>query len=416
MQRMTYRIRFLTPAFLGNAEQSGQWRTPPFKALLRQWWRVVRAERHGFRIDVAAMRRDEGRLFGNAWLDGDFRKSAVRLRLSTWNDGRATGEQWWFDHADHVSHANSRPDPRRTTARRETGENAAIRHPEVGREGRSIDPLLYLGYGPLVFRQEGTVLKNNAAIQAGETAELSIAAPRAETDDLRAALALMNAYGTVGGRSRNGWGSLAIEPLDGTSGSDAVHTAPLADEGDIIRGCIRPWDDALKLDWPHAIGRDGAGPLVWRTAESYADWKALMRDLAILKIGLRTMFVFPNSRPPHDRPQDRHWLSYPVTKHKHRIWERKNLRLPNSLRFKVRPDHDDPKRLSGVIFHVPCLPPAEFGPDERAIKGVWTRSHRLLDELTYLPAERGYGMIDDGERRRTLKRSLDSLTLARSPE
>ena len=30
MQRMTYRIRFLTPAFLGNAEQSGQWRTPPF--------------------------------------------------------------------------------------------------------------------------------------------------------------------------------------------------------------------------------------------------------------------------------------------------------------------------------------------------------------------------------------------------
>ena len=204
MQPMTYRIRFLTPAFLGNAEQSGQWRAPPFKALLRQWWRVVWAANHGYPEDTAEMRQDEGRLFGNAWIKDDFHKSAVRLRLSTWNGGRATGERWRFDHDDRASHASRRPDNRRTTGRRETDGNAAIRHPEVG---RSIDPLLYLGYGPLVFKG-CTVLKSNAAIQAGETAELSIAAPRAEIDDLRAALALMDAYGTVGGRSRNGWGAV----------------------------------------------------------------------------------------------------------------------------------------------------------------------------------------------------------------
>ena len=94
MQRMKFLITFLTPAFLGNAEQNGQWRTPPFKALLRQWWRVVWAERHGFRCDIAAMRHDEGRLFGNAWLDGDFRRSAVRMRLSRWTDGSLVREQW----------------------------------------------------------------------------------------------------------------------------------------------------------------------------------------------------------------------------------------------------------------------------------------------------------------------------------
>ncbi len=49
MRQMKYRIEFLTPAFLGNAEQSGQWRAPPFKALLRQWWRVVWAQRHRFK-------------------------------------------------------------------------------------------------------------------------------------------------------------------------------------------------------------------------------------------------------------------------------------------------------------------------------------------------------------------------------
>lgn len=38
MHLCTYQLRFQTPAFLGNAQQQGQWRTPPFKALLRQWW------------------------------------------------------------------------------------------------------------------------------------------------------------------------------------------------------------------------------------------------------------------------------------------------------------------------------------------------------------------------------------------
>ncbi len=29
MNKLEYTVRFVTPAFLGNAEQKGQWRTPP---------------------------------------------------------------------------------------------------------------------------------------------------------------------------------------------------------------------------------------------------------------------------------------------------------------------------------------------------------------------------------------------------
>lgn len=36
MQRHSYHLHFQTPAFLGNASQNAQWRTPPIKALLRQ--------------------------------------------------------------------------------------------------------------------------------------------------------------------------------------------------------------------------------------------------------------------------------------------------------------------------------------------------------------------------------------------
>ena len=398
MLRMKYRIRFLTPAFLGNAEQSGQWRTPPFKALLRQWWRVVWAERHGFPEDSAAMRRDEGRLFGNAWLDNDFRKSAVRMRLSRWTDGSLTKDQWGHQEID-----------------------GKVRHPEVKQR---VGPLLYLGYGPLKIepvkkpgghREYPTVLKGNAAIQAGESADLAIAAPESDADDIRTAMALMDTYGTVGGRSRNGWGSFAVESLNGAPGSDAARTvSPVVDRNAVNR-CVRPWDEALDLDWPHAVGRDDTGPLVWRTAESYDDWKRLMRDLAILKIGLRTMFAFPHSGPPHQRPLDRHWLSYPITRHRTKQWDG-NVRLPNSLRFKVRPAPEDHKRLRGVVFHVPCLPPAHFRPNRGDIERVWLTTHELLDELTHPREQRGYKMISDDRRMAELKPSLDRLTLERTPE
>ena len=41
MQKLEYELSFLTPAFLGNAAQAGQWRTPPIKTLIRQWWRMA---------------------------------------------------------------------------------------------------------------------------------------------------------------------------------------------------------------------------------------------------------------------------------------------------------------------------------------------------------------------------------------
>jgi len=368
MQTPHYRLTFTTPAFLGNAEQDGQWRTPPFKALLRQWWRVAYAADHQFDVDLAAMRRDEGLLFGNAWLShregnhevADYRKSLVRLRLDDWSPGKL--KQW-------------------------PAGDSKVTHPEVTNHGGQAVPVgsqLYLGYGPLVFRGGATALKANAAIQAAEVATLSFAYPTSHgSPELRAlcednapriqrTLWLMDRYGTIGGRSRNGWGSFSLEPLNGTA---ALARAP----------ALRDWRQALALDWPHALGEDEQGPLVWQTSP-FDDWKRLMRELAIIKIGLRTQFPFRtgNNAP---RPEDRHWLSHPVTKHNVKGWHQG--RLPNSLRFKVRPAPGEPKKLVGVIFHVPCLPPADFHPDRAAIEGVWRRVHAFLDaparHLTRIP-------------------------------
>jgi CRISPR-associated protein Cmr1 len=348
MKSLLYEIRFTNPAFLGDAEQSGRWRTPPFKAQLRQWWRIAYAAAKNFNVNPEQMRREEGLLFGNAWLEGEFCKSEVRLRLSNWNRGSLNKTKWPAD--------------------------AGVIHPEVtSRDGKPVPvgSSLYLGYGPLTYdtKAHATGLKGNAAIQADEVAQLSVAFPAAPDDGptsgnaarIERALWLMDRYGAMGGRSRNGWGSYSLRRADG--GGEAADELPL-----------RRWQDCLDRDWPHAIGRDERGPLIWQTPP-FDDWQSMMKRLAEIKIGLRTQFSFaPGKDAPS--PEPRHWLAYPVTHHSVRPWGN-NARLPNTLRFKVRPTAGS--KLVGVIFHVPCMAPAGFAPERAVIEDVWRRVNGYLD-------------------------------------
>lgn len=332
-QQLEYQLKFLTPAFLGNAEQSGQWRTPPIKALLRQWWRVAVAENMNY--DVNAIRKREGELFGVAADGGESRKSLVRIRLSRWEEGKL--KSW--------------------------SSKGNAYHPEVGEAGRNVDASLYLGFGPLEYKRDtrATGIKNNAAIQHGEEATLRLAFPAAYARELETTLWLMERYGTLGGRSRNGWGSFSL--------TSANEVTP------VLSGAlpVSDWQAALQTDWPHAIGKDDK-PLIWQTG-ACNDWQAVMKQLAEVKIGLRTQFLFRTGRNA-PAPESRHWLSYPVTNHSVKNWGN-NSRLSNSLRFKVRQDKDG--RLRGVIFHVPCKPPRQFGSDAATLQTVWQQVHRYLD-------------------------------------
>ncbi|MGQ9634948.1 MAG: RAMP superfamily CRISPR-associated protein [Bryobacteraceae bacterium] len=333
-------VQFLTPAFLGGAFQKDQWRTPPFKALLRQWWRVVYAASRNFNVDVLAMREEEGKLFGNAWLEKEVNgrqqsaasRSLVRLRLSAWKDG---SQKIW-------------PNARAQT----------VRHPEVP---KPVDAHLYLGYGPLTY-EGGTALKSKSCIGAGESAKLCLAFPTQHESVLLQTLRLIHLYGAAGGRSRNGWGSISLTDC-------AWPKAELR---------LRDWQEALDRDWPHCIGSDKHGALIWAT-KPFDNWVPLMRTLAEIKIGLRTQFGFPSGERAPTRPYDRHWLAYPVTNHPVPAWGNQ-ARLPNSLRFRVRSSPNDPKQLIGVIFHMPCLPPPAFRPNRVDIVRVWQRVHKFLDQ------------------------------------
>lgn len=330
MNKIECTVRFLTPAFLGDANQNGAWRTPPFKAQLRQFWRMVMASKGKQYDDI---RRIEAHLFGHAWLEGeDPRKSRVRLRLSTWQRGSL-----------------SKVTPQVGSIRNGKDKNG---------KDRFIDGGVYLGY------ETGPYAKDTKpAIAAGSSATLKIGWRGDENGSpegaaaLLPALALMNRYGTIGGRSRNGWGSYVLQ-------SDAL--PPMDD-----KSCYVDWRDALGTPWVQGIGCDGSNPLVWQTAPG-KDWRAVIKQLAQLRSDLNRHFGASNERS---------LLSYPITNKSVSGWN-KNDRLPNSLRFKVV---EEQGQLYGLVFHMPCRPKDDLWGEhpysrvQDGLENLWSGVHAELN-------------------------------------
>ena len=358
---LTYQVSFNTPAFLGNAEQQAQWRTPPFKAMLRQWWRVVKAPDVGY--DHHKLLTLENDLFGSAGDDdgggGGGGRSKVLLRLSGWDAG--------------------------TLPRVPNGE--MVNHDEV--PSKQVGANLYLGYGPIGGQTR------NAIDVKGPAQIFKIRCPEEHADALQKAMQLAAWFGTLGSRSRNGWGSLEISSLDDTPllGFSALGST------DSIQ-CVTPprlLSKCLDSEWRHAVGAgsDGA-PAIWRlfkpgpkndkgqtTLVAFASWEEAMKELARIKIAVRTApyFKFQNGgKEGHPSPLPRHVLSYP-TGSKHSVsasnWGQSG-RMANQVLFKV---HRREAGFVATIAHFPTRIPHHMAsrlqlPDQVA---VWQEVHRLLD-------------------------------------
>jgi CRISPR-associated protein Cmr1 len=353
---LEYKISFATPAFLGNAEQQAQWRTPPFKALIRQWWRIAKVK--DFDYDHKKMLAEEKRLFGTAGEGHQtIGRSKVQLRLSQWE----LGKQSDVDQGDYVSH-NQVPSGR-------------------------VPANLYLGYGPINNRDSRRAIAPYSQNKE-EIVQLKIACPPDFQPEIQDAIRLAALFGTIGSRSRNGWGSVIIEEQGEQQRIEGFN--------DIVRGTLtspppmRRLEDCLTLDWPHALGTDYKGPLVWRLLKPHAgkltyfeSWKDVMHELACIKIAIRISenLKFNNGgKNGHSSPEDLHMLAYPAGKnHNVKGWGN-NARLANQLRFKVHPYKDG---FAGLIFHFPCGLPQHMAtpfkgrmPDQNK---VWPKVHQILD-------------------------------------
>lgn len=249
MTTRSYRLRFLTPAFLGNAEQNAQWRTPPFKALLRQWWRVAYAAQQNFNVDIDQIRHAEGLLFGHAWLENDrdknnkavhARKSRIRMRL------RAT-----------------------------TGEHAWTRGSQVGVQPLSTGQETNYAWFGLINRGRGAA-DRGAIRPSGSEAErdLVLAFPALHEPEIQQALVLVHAFGQVGSRSRGGWGAIHLDPEPKLNELNLLHFA-------------RDLRDCLSTDWAMSLGKDDSGLMLWESRQTWPSWDKAMDALARLRKEVR---------------------------------------------------------------------------------------------------------------------------------
>lgn len=337
MKKLEYTVSFTTPAFLGNAEQQAQWRTPPFKALLRQWWRVVYAADHRFNVDLAEMRYEEGRLFGHAWLENDdddegrqvaARKSLVRIRLEHPNDDR--------DKARLVE------TQRGVTPLSEGLETSYAWFGLIRRGGGQPD------------RTAIKATDSNKATVSETTRRLHVAVPDEFAPTITETMRLIDAFGLLGSRSRGGWGALRVNGIDRMGREE-------------MSRYTRPLDKCLDQDWAMSLGRNDDGLCVWQSNSSFDAWHKAMRVVAIERRLVRGELKGISGKDL--RPT----LGFATPG-----------RMPSPLRWKIIPSENG--QLGIRVFALPHKLPAESGKSIQGdlLRRAWQVVCNTLDQSQHV--------------------------------
>lgn len=322
-------VEFLTPTFLGGADQNAELRAAPFKNLLRQWWRVAVGSQYP---NHKEMLKAEGDLFGSVLDESKACASRVRLELRPGDDFRIDQSGLNFGQTPHS---------------------------EV--RAKSVSNALYLGYGPVSTHGVKTY------IASGSKAELTLCLPKNCVPELLLVLAYIDAFGTLGSRCRNGWGSLALSGDDFNRESWANFNAK--DWHELVNGTRQ---------YPTHLGKDDKGLLCWELKLPPKDWQAGMKALAEIYMNLRTSInIAPNGL------QKRHILGYPVTHHNIPNWGDGTGRMPSQLRLMVKRNEEN--HLVGRILHLPHRLPKQWEPQRLGQETeVWQAIHQRLDKNTDL--------------------------------
>lgn len=333
MEELRLTVEFLTPTFLGGADQNAELREAPFKNLLRQWWRVAVGSRLA---NHTAMLKAEGDLFGSVLSEKEATASKVRLALTPVEGTFFLSEEKF---------------PFGKTS-----------HPEVN-GGMKVDNDLYLGFGPITYKKPNKEIKRYIA--PGSKAQLVIFFPKEQRGDVLETLHYIDAFGTIGSRSRNGWGSLSL------SGAGFARRDVQTFATDPVSHLV---SDKQGRQYPSLLGADSQGVLCWEIDVHKGDWKVAMQSLAETYMTLRTKI---NIKPQGLR--ERHLLGYPVTNHPIPEWGGNNSRMPSQLRLMVKRSPDD--KLVGRILHLPHSLP-EDKPWKNNLEpplDIWKSVHALLD-------------------------------------
>lgn len=375
---LKFDVEFVTPCFLGGADGNADIRVAPFKNLLRRWWRIANGH-----LSPEELWKKESELFGSTEKNQEsgkiFGKSRVELIIIDSN--------LIFQKTNKLRFPNK-----------------MINHPEV-KNPMSFET--YLGMGPVFWNKERKCSeykllpilefaparkeydqyskKEIAVPERKSCLSLSLTVPTSELDCFVLILSYINYFGTIGSRSRNGWGSISIRNVMKNS-NELVELFKIKDikEKSIDWGVL--FDATCKKQYPSLLASDEKGLLCW-CAPQRNSWADAMLDAAEIYSAVRTNFKLTGDNELHDR----HLLGYPITHHEYHGWPVKNTRLPSELYMKINLNQG---KYRVQITHIPNLIPLE-GFTTNKQKEIWSKVHDFLD---------GYQLKNDKGEKKNLSR------------
>jgi CRISPR-associated protein Cmr1 len=72
VKKLTFKLEFITPAFIGGANQQAELRPASFVGLLRWWWRALKGE-----CNIENLREEEVKIFGG--IAKNLRKEEIKM-------------------------------------------------------------------------------------------------------------------------------------------------------------------------------------------------------------------------------------------------------------------------------------------------------------------------------------------------
>jgi CRISPR-associated protein Cmr1 len=151
-----------------------------------------------------------------------------------------------------------------------------------------------------------------------------------------------------------------------------------------VAGLVRPIGECFGLDWPHAIGGDDKGALIWEGSldgKPMSTWMEALHFFAQLRRSLRAAAATIGGSGGVSASQI---VGYPAGRGTGGAW-RNSDRLSNGIRFKLSRRGD---RLVPVAVHLPSGLPAPLAAKLSAadnawvsknLGDIWSAVHRVLD-------------------------------------
>lgn len=328
LEKLAFDVEFLSPTFLGGADQHAELRSAPFKNLLRQWWRVANGHR-----SATDLRKIEGELFGTVLGDNSAQASQVRLVL---------------EKGKIFSIANKLPNlqPR-------------LNHPNVK---VPVDRLLYLGYGPI-----SKITRD--FITPGSVVNIAIYIKKSTTEMFEKTISLLHHFGTIGSRSRNGFGSISL---------NIKNKIQLSSLPQLIKENISFADRMTQENktYPAQLCLDEKNLLCWEympdnPIDVKKAWQEILHNFAEIYMKTRTQFKFTAK----NELEARHLLGYPAGQnHVVAGW---GSRMPSQLRLMVK--RNEQEQIVGRILHLAHPIPKKWDNKLGAQTDIWKKVHSFLD-------------------------------------